>query len=158
ARIGEPHCPVCGRPIAGQSVEQIADRVLELPEGTRFQVLAPLVRGRKGEHREGLDHVRGEGFARVAVDGTVDLVDEVPPLHKKRNHTIEVVVDRLVMRDDLRRRLTESLETATKLADGLVRVEEVGGEGRSWLYSERFACPEHGASLPEMAPRIFSFN
>src|SRR5262249_36713063 len=83
---------------------------------------------------------------------------EVPPLDKKRNHTIEVVVDRLVMRDDLRRRLTESLETATKLADGLVRVEEVGGEGRSWLYSERFACPEHGASLPEMAPRIFSFN
>jgi excinuclease ABC subunit A len=158
ARIGEPHCPICGRPIAGQSVEQIADRVLELPEGTRFLVLAPLVRGRKGEHRDVLDHVRGEGFARVAVDGTVFLVEEVPPLDRKRNHTIEVVVDRLVMREDLRRRLTESLETATRLADGLVRVEEVGGEGRSWLYSERFACPEHGASLPEMAPRIFSFN
>jgi excinuclease ABC subunit A len=158
ARVGEPHCPICGRPIAGQSVEQIADRVLDLPEGTRFQVLAPLVRGRKGEHRDVLEQVRGEGFARVAVDGTTYLVEEVPDLDKRRNHTIEVVVDRLVMRPDLRRRLTESLETATGLADGLVRIEEVGGEGRSWTYSERFACPDHGASLAELAPRIFSFN
>src|SRR5262245_35551884 len=158
ARVGEPHCPVCGRPIAGQSVEQIADQVLDLTEGTRFQVLAPLVRGRKGEHRDVLEQVRGEGFARVAVDGTTYLVEEVPGLDKRRNHTIEVVVDRLVMRPDLRRRLTESLETATGLADGLVRIEEVGGEGRSWTYSERFACPDHGASLAELAPRIFSFN
>ncbi|MEW6582189.1 MAG: excinuclease ABC subunit UvrA, partial [Actinomycetota bacterium] len=158
ARVGDPHCPVCGRPIAGQSVEQIVDRVLELPDGTRFQVLAPVVRGRKGEHRDVLEQIRGEGFARVAVDGEVRLVDEVPALDKNRNHTIEVVVDRLVMKDDLRRRLTESLETATKLADGLVRIEEVGGDGRSWTYSERFACPDHGASLAELAPRIFSFN
>ena len=161
ARVGEPHCPICGRPIAGQSVEQIADQVLALPEGTRFLVLAPLVRGRKGEHRDVLDQIRGEGFARVAVDGAIHTLDEVPALDKKFAHTIEVVVDRLVMRDDLRRRLSDSLETATGLADGLVRIEEVvTGEAtpRTWIYSERFACPEHGASLPELAPRTFSFN
>jgi len=158
ARIGEPHCHICGRPISGQSVEQIADRVLELPEGTRFMVMAPLVRGRKGEHRDVLEQVRGEGFTRVAVDGQVMTLEEVPALDRKRQHTIEVVVDRLVMRDDLRRRLTESLETATQLADGLVRIAEHGGEERSWTYSERFACPDHGASLPELAPRMFSFN
>jgi excinuclease ABC subunit A len=161
ARVGEPHCPICGRPIAGQSVEQIADRVMELPEGTRFQVLAPLVRGRKGEHRDVLEQVRAEGFARVAVDGTTYPVEEVPPLDRKRNHTIEVVVDRLIMKPDLRRRLTEAVETATNLADGLVRIEEVlrdDAPPRSWTYSERFACPEHGASLSELAPRTFSFN
>ncbi|MBY0398105.1 MAG: excinuclease ABC subunit UvrA, partial [Thermoleophilia bacterium] len=158
ARVGEPHCPECGRPIAGQTVEQIADRVLDLPEGTRFLVLAPLVRGRKGEHRDVLAQVRAEGFSRVAVDGTVHLLDDVPPLDRKLNHTIEVVVDRLVMRPDLRRRLTDGLEAAARLADGLVRIEEAGGEGRSWTYSERFACPDHGASLDELAPRIFSFN
>jgi excinuclease ABC subunit A len=160
ARVGEPHCPVCGRPIAGQSVEQIADQVLALPPDTRFLVLAPLVRGRKGEHRDVLDQVRQEGFSRVAVDGTTHLVDDVPPLDKRFAHTIEVVVDRLVMRDDLRRRLTDSLETAARLSDGLVRIEEVVRDGtpRSWTYSERFACPEHGASLPELAPRTFSFN
>jgi len=158
ARVGEPHCPECGRPIAGQSAEQIVDRILELDEGTRFQVLAPIVRGRKGEHRDVLEHVKAEGFARVAVDGETYLIDEVPALDKKRNHTIEVVVDRLVMKDDLRRRLTESVETAVNLAEGLVRIEEVGGEGRSWTYSERFACPDHGASLAELAPRTFSFN
>ena len=162
ARVGEPHCPICGRPITGQSVDQIADQVLALPEGTRFMVLAPLVRDRKGEHRDVLDHIRGEGFTRVAVDGTVHTIDEVPALDKKFAHTIEVVVDRLVMREDLRRRLTDSLETATGLAEGLVRIEEVprteGGDARSWTYSERFACPEHGASLPELAPRTFSFN
>ncbi|MGD9694761.1 MAG: excinuclease ABC subunit UvrA [Thermoleophilia bacterium] len=165
ARVGVPHCPVCGREITGQSVEQIADRVLELPQGTRFLVLAPLVRGRKGEHRDVLAHIRAEGFSRVAVDGVTYTLDEVPALDKKFNHTIEVVVDRLIMRDDLRRRLTDSLETATRLADGLVRIEEAprageegGGEPRSWTYSERFACPDHGASLAEMSPRMFSFN
>jgi excinuclease ABC subunit A len=158
ARVGEPHCPICGRPIGAQSIEQIADRVLELPEGTRFQVMAPLVRGRKGEHRDVIEHARAEGFARLAVDGTVYRVEEVPALDRNFAHTIEVVVDRLVMREDLRRRLTDSLETASSLSDGLVRIEEVGGEERSWTYSERFACPEHGASLDELAPRTFSFN
>ncbi|MSO44452.1 MAG: excinuclease ABC subunit UvrA [Thermoleophilia bacterium] len=158
ARIGTPHCPDCGVRIAGQSVEQIADRVLGLPEGTRFLVLAPVVRDRKGEHRDVIDHVRDEGFARVALDGQVYAIDDVPALAKNRRHTVEVVVDRLVMRSDLRRRLTESLETATRLADGLVRIEAVDGDKESWTYSERLACPEHGASLPELAPRIFSFN
>src|SRR5262249_39267659 len=131
------------------------------PEGTRFQVLAPLVRGRKGEHRDVLQQVRAEGFARVAVDGITYPVEDVPPLDRKRNHTVEVVVDRLVMKPDLRRRLTEAVETATSLADGLVRIEEVPRDDappRSWTYSERFACPEHGASLTELAPRTFSFN
>jgi excinuclease ABC subunit A len=158
ARVGQPHCPVCGRPISGQSVEQIADQVLALPEGARFLVLAPLVRDRKGEHRDVLEQVRAEGFTRVAVDGETYLLDEVPALDKKFTHTVEVVVDRLVMRDDLRRRLTDSLETATRLSDGLVRIEVLGEDGRSFTYSERFACPEHGASLPELAPRTFSFN
>ena len=158
ARVGQPHCPVCGRPISGQSVEQIADQVLALPEGARFLVLAPLVRDRKGEHRDVLEQVRAEGFTRVAVDGETYLLDEVPALDKKFAHTVEVVVNRLVMRDDLRRRLTDSLETATRLADGLVRIEVLGDDGRSFTYSERFACPEHGASLPELAPRTFSFN
>ena len=158
ARIGRPHCPVCGIQIAGQSVEQMCDRVLALPEGTRFMVLAPVVRDRKGEHRDVLDHIRDEGFARVAVDGAVHAIDEVPALARTRRHTIEVVVDRLVMRSDLRRRLTESLETAARLSDGLVRIQEVDGGERSWTYSEKLACPEHGASLPELAPRTFSFN
>jgi excinuclease ABC subunit A len=161
ARVGEPHCPICGRPITGQSVEQITDHVLALPEGTRFLVLAPLVRDRKGEHRDVLEQIRAEGFSRVAVDGTTYTLDEVPALDKKFAHTVEVVVDRLVMRDDLRRRLSDSLETAVRLADGLVRIEEVPRDGsapQSWIYSERFACPEHGASLPELAPRTFSFN
>jgi excinuclease ABC subunit A len=122
ARVGEPHCPVCGRPITGQSVEQIADHILALPEGTRFLVLAPLVRGRKGEHRDVIEHVRAEGFSRVMVDGETYAIDDVPALDKKFAHTIEVVVDRLIMREDLRRRLTDSLETATTLSDGLVRI------------------------------------
>ena len=158
ARVGTPHCPTCGRPIAGQSIEQIVDQVLEIEEEVRFQVLAPLVRGRKGEHKDIIERIRAEGFARVAVDGVTYTLDEVPALDKRRNHTVEVVVDRLIMRSDVRRRLTESVETAVNLADGLVRIGEVGGEERSWTYSERFACPEHGASLTELAPRIFSFN
>ncbi len=163
ARVGQPHCPICGRPITGQSVEQIADQVLALPEGTRFLVLAPLVRDRKGEHRDVIEQIRAEGFARVAVDGEVHTLEDVPAARQQvRAHTIEVVVDRLVMRDDLRRRLTDSLETATQLSDGLVRIEEVprdaGAEARSWIYSERFACPVHGAVMAELAPRTFSFN
>jgi excinuclease ABC subunit A len=158
ARIGEPHCHECGRPIAGQSAEQIVDRVLQLPERTRFQVLAPLVRDRKGEHKDVLERVRSEGFSRVAIDGEVVLVEDAPALDKNFRHDIDVVVDRLVMKEDLRRRLTEAVEAALRLGDGLVRIQEVGGEGREWLYSERFACPEHGASLAELAPRVFSFN
>jgi excinuclease ABC subunit A len=156
ARIGRPHCPICGRPIAGQSAEQIVDQVLALPEGTRFTVDAPLVRGRKGEHRDVLESLLGEGFTRVRVDGETYLLDEVPALDKKFKHDISVVVDRLVIKDDLRQRLTDSIETALRLGDGLVEVREVDGPVHT--YSEKFACPEHGVSLAELAPRTFSFN
>jgi excinuclease ABC subunit A len=156
ARVGRPHCPVCGRPIAGQSIDSIVEQILALPEGTRFTVNAPVVRDRKGEYRELFEELRNEGFTRVKVDGEQHLLEEAPALDKKFKHTIEVVVDRLVMKEDLRTRLTQSVETAIALAEGLVTVDVVDGE--SFTYSERFACPEHGVSLPELQPRIFSFN
>jgi excinuclease ABC subunit A len=156
ARVGRPHCPVCGRPIAGQSLDQIVEQILALPEGTRFTVNAPIVRDRKGEFRDVLEELRRDGFTRVKVDGEQRLLEEEIVLDKKFKHTIEVVVDRLVLKPDLRQRLTQSVETATSLADGLVGVDVIDGE--SFLYSENFACPEHGVSLPELEPRIFSFN
>jgi excinuclease ABC subunit A len=157
ARVGRPHCPVCGRPIAGQSIDSIVEQILALPEGTRFTVNAPIVRDRKGEFRDRFDELRNEGFTRVKVDGEQYLLEEVPALDKKFKHTIDVVVDRLVMKEDLRTRLTQSVETAVALAEGLVTIDLVGtGEERT--FSERFACPEHGVSLPELQPRIFSFN
>ncbi|HKP18842.1 MAG TPA: excinuclease ABC subunit UvrA, partial [Gaiellaceae bacterium] len=156
ARIGRPHCPVCGRPIAGQSLDAIVDQVLRLAEATRFTVNAPVVRDRKGEYRELLEHLRAEGFTRVKVDGEQRLLDEEIVLDKKFKHTIEVVVDRLVMKPDLRTRLWQSIETAVALAEGLVTIDEVDGDETT--YSERFACPEHGVSLAELQPRIFSFN
>ncbi len=156
ARVGRPHCPICGRPIAGQSLDQIVEQVLALPEGTKFTVDAPIVRGRKGEFRDVLEELRRDGFTRVKVDGEQRLLEEEIVLDKKFKHTIEVVVDRLVMKPDLRQRLTQSIETATALAEGLVAIAVVDGE--TFLYSENFACPEHGVSLPELEPRIFSFN
>src|SRR5690242_10968102 len=156
ARIGHPHCPVCGRPIAGQSQESIVDQILQLPAGTKFTVNAPVVRDRKGEYRDVFEELRAEGFTRVKVDGEQHLLEEPPTLDKKFKHTIEVVVDRLVMKPDLRQRLAQSVETASQLAEGLVVIDVVDGE--STTYSERFACPEHGVSLPELQPRIFSFN
>jgi excinuclease ABC subunit A len=157
ARVGRPHCPICGKPIAGQSLDSIVDQILQLPEGTRFTVNAPLVRDRKGEYRDVFQELQREGFTRVKVDGQQHLLEEgVPALDKKLKHTIEVVVDRLVMRPDLRQRLTQSVETAAGLAGGLVAVEIVDGE--QLLFSENFACPDHGVSLPELQPRIFSFN
>jgi excinuclease ABC subunit A len=156
ARVGRPHCPVCGRPIAGQSIETIVDQVLRLPEGTRFMVDAPVVRDRKGEYRDLLEHLRAEGFTRVKVDGEQRLLEEEIVLDKKFKHTIEVVVDRLVMKSDLRTRLWQSIETAVALAEGLVVIDVVDGE--ELTFSEQFACPEHGVSLPELQPRIFSFN
>ena len=156
ARVGRPHCPVCGRPIAGQSIEAIVDQVLRLPEGTRFTINAPVVRDRKGEYRDLLEHLRAEGFTRVKVDGEQRLLEDEITLDKKFKHTIEVVVDRLVMKADLRTRLWQSIETAVALAEGLVVIDVVDGE--ELTFSERFACPEHGVSLPELQPRIFSFN
>src|SRR5471032_1789464 len=174
ARVGRPHCPTCGRPISGQSVDSIVEQILALPEGTRFTVNAPVVRDRKGEFRDIFESLRSEGFSRIKVDGEQHLLEEPPVLDKKFKHTIEVIVDRLVQKDDLRTRLTQSVETALQLADGLVAVDLVsvpedenrgvenrrGGpvSGESRTYSEKFACPEHGVSLPELQPRIFSFN
>jgi excinuclease ABC subunit A len=157
ARVGRPHCPVCGRPIAGQSIEAIVDQILQLPEGTRFTVNAPIVRDRKGEFRDLLDELRQDGFTRVKVDGEQRLLEDEIVLDKKFKHTIEVVVDRLRMKPDLRTRLFQSVETAVNLAEGLVVIDLID-EDRSLTFSERFACPEHGVSLPELQPRVFSFN
>src|SRR5207302_1002056 len=157
ARIGKPHCPICGRPISGQSQDSIVDQILQLPQGTRFTVNAPVVRDRKGEYKDVFEHLQAEGFSRVKVDGEQRLLEEgVPELDKKFKHTIEVVVDRLVIKDDLRTRLAQSVETAAQLADGLVVVDIV--DGAELTFSEKFACPDHGVSLPELQPRIFSFN
>jgi excinuclease ABC subunit A len=156
ARVGRPHCPVCGRPIAGQSLEAIVDQVLRLPERTKFTVNAPVVRDRKGEYKDLLEELRREGFTRVKVDGEQRLLEDEIELDKKYKHTIEVVVDRLVLKPDIRTRLAQSIETAVALADGLVVIDVVDGE--SMTFSEKFACPEHGVSLPELQPRIFSFN
>jgi excinuclease ABC subunit A len=157
ARVGRPHCPVCGRPIAGQSLDAIVDQVLRLPEGTKFTVNAPVVRDRKGEYKDVFEELRADGFTRVKVDGEQRLLEEAIELDKKFKHTIEVVVDRLVMNADLRPRLTQSIETAAGLAEGLVAIDVVE-TGEQMLFSENFACPEHGVSLPELEPRIFSFN
>src|SRR6266511_2558357 len=157
ARVGRPHCPVCGRPIAGQSLESIVDQVLQLPQGTRFTVNAPVVRDRKGEYKDVFEELRREGFTRVKVDGVLHELEEEIKLDKKFKHTIEVVVDRLVMKPDLRTRLAQSVETAAQLAEGLIGIDLVD-TGESLLFSENFACPEHGMSLPELEPRIFSFN
>ncbi|HMI29348.1 MAG TPA: excinuclease ABC subunit UvrA [Gaiellaceae bacterium] len=159
ARVGRPHCPVCGKPISGQSQEAIVDQILQLPEGTRFTVNAPVVRDRKGEYKDVFEELRNEGFTRVKVDGEQRLLEDEITLDKKFKHTIEVVVDRLTMKPDLRTRLAQSVETAAQLAEGLVAVDIVDEKSpRSLLFSERFACPDHGVSLPELQPRIFSFN
>jgi excinuclease ABC subunit A len=157
ARVGRPHCPIDGRPITGQSIDAIVEEILSLPDGTRFTVNAPVVRDRKGEYRELFESLRSEGFSRVKVDGEQHTLEEPPALDKKFKHTIEVVVDRLVMKEDLRTRLTGSVETAAALAEGLVVVDQVD-TGEVKTYSQNFACPEHGSVLPELQPRIFSFN
>src|ERR671910_3340211 len=190
ARVGHPHCPECGEPIEGQSVEQITDRVMTLKEGTRFMVMAPVVRGRKGEFEKLLEQFRLEGYSRVRVDTELRRLDEEIKLDKKFNHDVSVVVDRLVMKNDLRRRLSESVEAAGGLAGGVVEIDIVqagkggpeeseaeqasrraggvkGAKGAGRLppdvaerqtYSERFACLNCGTSIPELEPRIFSFN
>ena len=160
ARIGKPHCFNCGRPIAAQSAEQIIDQIMGMEEGTRFMVMAPIVRGRKGEYGKQLAELRTEGFTRVKVDGELRQLEEEIVLDKKYKHDISVVVDRLVMRPDLRKRLADSVETAVALADGIIEVETVprDGEPEIFTYSERFACLHCGISMPELEPRSFSFN
>ena len=164
ARIGIPHCTKCGKPISRQTTEQIVDQVLALPEGTRIQVLGPIVRGRKGEYRQLFEDLRKQGFVRVRVDGVIyDLGEEIP-LDKNKKHDIEVVVDRIVTRPGVRSRLADSTETALKLGQGIVYIEVLpDGEGRTaksnlMVFSQNFACPDCGVSLPEIEPRIFSFN
>ena len=163
ARIGVPHCPNCGEVIARQTPQQIVDRVLGLPDGTRFQVLAPVVRGRKGEYEALLEDLAKQGFARARIDGEVHDLNAVPKLGRYDQHTIEVVVDRLVRRDGIERRLTDSLETALRLAEGVAEVQIVGKDGTSkpddcLTFSQHLACPSCGVSFDELAPRNFSFN
>jgi excinuclease ABC subunit A len=157
ARVGHPHCYNCGRPIAAQSAEQIVDQVMTLDEGEKFMVLAPVVRGRKGEYGKLFEELRAEGFTRVKVDGDLRRLEEEIDLDKKFKHDISVVVDRLVMRPDLRKRLADSIETAVSLAEGIIDVELVES-GDVTTYSERFACLHCGTSMPELEPRMFSFN
>jgi excinuclease ABC subunit A len=156
ARVGVPHCPICGRRIEKQTPEQIVDAILELPDGTKFQVLAPVVKGRKGEYGKLFGDLKAEGFTRVRVDGEVRTLDEDIVLDKKYKHTIDVVLDRLVMKESIRTRLAESVEMALRLAGGTVTVAVVDGEEHE--YSQALACPEHGFSMDELAPRDFSFN
>ncbi len=157
ARVGRPFCYRCGKPIASQTVSQIVDQVLALPPGTRIQVLAPIVRGRKGEYRQIFVQMQKEGFVRVRVNGALHDLDQAVELDKNKKHTIEVVVDRLVVSDALGRRLADSLETALKLAEGIVTINQPD-TGRDLTFSERMACIECGVSYPEISPRIFSFN
>src|SRR4249920_3619835 len=164
ARIGVPHCPNCGELITRQTPQQIVDRVLQLPDGTRFQVLAPVVRGRKGEYSALLDELAGQGFTRARVDGEIVDLPAKLKLERYETHKIEVVVDRLVRRSGIERRLTDSLETALKLAEGVAEVEIVpkdaksGAEAETLVFSEHLACMECGLSFEELAPRNFSFN
>ena len=156
ARIGVPHCPVCGREITQQTVDQIVDQILALPEKTRVQILAPVIRGRKGEHQKELENARKSGYVRVRVDGILyDLSEEIK-LEKNKKHNIEIVVDRLAVSDSIKSRLTDSIETALRLSGGLMIADVPGGE--EMLFSQNYACPDHGVSIGELEPRMFSFN
>lgn len=156
ARVGRPHCFDCGRPIQSQSVQQIVDRVLAQPQGTQFSVLAPIVRDRKGEYRKELEKLRCDGFSRVAVDGEVYDIGDVPALDKNKKHTIEVYVDRLAVKSGIETRVTDSVELALKLASGVVKISPIDAD--DLMFSEHFACVECGTSYPEITPRFFSFN
>ncbi len=156
ARIGIPHCPICGREIKQQTVDEIVDQVLALPEKTKFQVLAPVVRGRKGEHKKEFEAARKSGFSRVRVDGiTYDLSEKIS-LEKNIKHSIEIIVDRLVIKDGLKTRLSESIETAGALTGGLIYIDIIDGE--ELHFSQSYSCPEHGVSVDDLTPRMFSFN
>lgn len=156
ARIGVPHCPVCGREIKQQTIDQIVDQIMSLEEGTKIQLLAPIVRGRKGTHVKELEQARKSGYVRARVDGiTYDLSEEIN-IEKNKKHTIEIVVDRLVIKDSIKSRLTDSIETVSSLTGGLVNVDVIGGE--DMMFSQNYACPEHGVSIEELTPRMFSFN
>ncbi len=156
ARIGIPHCTVCGREIRQQTVDQVVDKILELEEGSKIQLMAPIVRGRKGEYVKELESIRKSGFVRVRIDGIIYDLSEKIKIEKNKKHTIEVIVDRLVVKSDIKSRLADSIETATKLSDGLLNVDVIGG--KELTFSLNYACPEHGVSIGEITPRMFSFN
>ena len=156
ARIGIPHCPNCGKEIKRQTIDQIVDQVMELPEGTKIQLLAPVVRGRKGEHAKVFDRAKKSGYVRVRVDGNLyDLSEEIK-LEKNIKHNIEIIVDRLVVKEGIERRLTDSVENVFALAEGLMILDIIGGEPVN--FSQSFACPDCGISISEIEPRSFSFN
>ena len=157
ARCGTPHCPKCGKEIRRQTIDQIVDQIMGLPERTKFQILSPVVRGKKGEHQKVFDDARRGGYARVRVDGSLYELTEEIPLDKNKKHHIEVVVDRLIMKPDLARRLTDSVETAANLSGGLVILNELDGD-KDTLFSQNYACEDCGIYMPELSPRMFSFN
>lgn len=156
ARVGVPHCPVCGREIRQQTVDQIVDKIMSYDEGTKIQILAPVVRGRKGEHVKILEGARKSGFVRVRADGIVYDLSEKIPLEKNKKHNIEVIVDRLVVKPEITSRLSDSIETASKLSNGIILVNIVGGE--DVMFSQKYSCPDHGVSIEDLTPRMFSFN
>jgi len=162
ANIGSPHCPVCGRPLQQQTVQEIVDKILDWPEGTKILVMAPVVRGRKGEYKQLFEQAAREGFQRVKIDAEIHLVDEPISLNKRLKHDISIVIDRLVVTPKIRQRLTDSVETALKKADGLALIERLAGPGdqpgEEITFSERMACPVHGPQIVELSPRMFSFN
>lgn len=156
ARIGIPHCTVCGKEIVQQSVDQIVDKIMSYDEGTKIQIMSPVVRGRKGEHAKVLESAKKSGYVRVRVDGIVYDLSEKIPIEKNKKHNIEVVIDRLVIKPEITSRLTDSIETASKLSGGIIMVNFVGGE--DIIFSQKYACPEHGVSIDDLTPRMFSFN
>lgn len=157
AKIGKPHCPKCGKPIQSQSVDQIIDQILQFNQGTKFNVMAQVIRDKKGENKNLLDKIKSDGYARVRIDGKIFSLDDEIKLAKTKKHTIEVIVDRLILKDGIRSRLAESLETALKLGDGIVFIQTVDDE-KIFMFSEKFACVDCGISLPEITPKLFSFN
>ncbi|QXM06489.1 excinuclease ABC subunit UvrA [Crassaminicella indica] len=156
ARVGTPHCPVCDREISQQTVDQIVDKIMDLPERTKIQILAPIVRGRKGEHVKVLERIRKDGYVRVRIDGEIKEIAEKIKLEKNKKHTIEVVIDRIIVKEGIENRLTDSIETTLSLSDGLVIVSIMDGEDLT--FSTKFSCPEHGIGIEELEPRMFSFN
>ena len=156
ARVGDVHCPTCGKPISQMTIQEIVDKILEFPERTKLQILSPIVRGQKGTHKKVIENIAKDGFVRIRVDGeSYEVTDEID-LNKNKKHDIEVVVDRIVVKDGIESRLADSIETAVKLSDGLVIAQVVDGE--EVMFSTKFACPEHGIGIEELSPRMFSFN
>ncbi len=156
ARVGTPHCPICDREITQQTIDQIVDKIMELKEKTKIQILAPIIRGRKGEHTKVIESIRKDGYVRVRIDGELRELSEEIKLEKNKKHTIEVVVDRIIVKEDIEKRLTDSIETTLSLSDGLVVVHVMDGEDMT--FSTKFSCPEHGIGIEELEPRMFSFN